>query len=87
MRPVSGAGEAASVGQHFALPAGWFSELSEMWPGQALSLKVDSVLFEGKSDFQSVLVRRLGRAPGRMWPVSGYFGTCRFLRVLPMAVC
>ena len=36
---------------------GWFSEVSdEMWPGQALSLKIDEVLFRGKSDFQDVMV-------------------------------
>ncbi|VFQ93161.1 unnamed protein product [Cuscuta campestris] len=35
---------------------GWFSEISPMWPGEAHSLKVESVLFKGKSDFQDVLV-------------------------------
>ena len=33
---------------------GWFSEVSdEMWPGQAMSLKIEEVLFRGKSDFQA----------------------------------
>lgn len=37
--------------------SGWFSEVShEMWPGQAMSLKIDEVLFRGKSDFQDVMV-------------------------------
>lgn len=31
---------------------GWFTELSTMWPGQGMSLKVKDVLFRGKSDFQ-----------------------------------
>lgn len=35
---------------------GWFTELSSMWPGQGLSLKIDEVLFKGKSDFQDVAV-------------------------------
>ncbi|OMO88233.1 Spermidine/spermine synthases family [Corchorus capsularis] len=35
---------------------GWFSEFSPMWPGEAHSLKVDKVLFQGKSDYQDVLV-------------------------------
>jgi len=35
---------------------GWFSELGQMWPGQALSLKVDEVLYHEKSDFQDILV-------------------------------
>ena len=29
-----------------------------MWPGQAMSLKVEEVLFEGRSDFQDILVFR-----------------------------
>ncbi|KAJ7553805.1 hypothetical protein O6H91_06G113800 [Diphasiastrum complanatum] len=35
---------------------GWFSEISPMWPGEAHSLKVEKFLFEGKSDFQDVVV-------------------------------
>ncbi|KAJ8773864.1 hypothetical protein K2173_008327 [Erythroxylum novogranatense] len=35
---------------------GWFSEISSMWPGEAHSLKVEKVLFEGKSDYQKVMV-------------------------------
>ena len=36
---------------------GWFSEISdEMWPGQAMSLKMTEVLYKGKSDFQDVMV-------------------------------
>ena len=37
---------------------GWFSESEVMWPGQAMSLKVEEVLWEGRSDFQDVLVFR-----------------------------
>jgi len=38
---------------------GWFSEISdEMWPGQAMSLKVEEVLYRGRSDFQDVMVFR-----------------------------
>jgi len=39
-----------------SLAKGWFSELGVMWPGQAFSLEVEEILFEGKSDFQDVLV-------------------------------
>ncbi|XP_076472542.1 spermidine synthase-like isoform X2 [Babylonia areolata] len=35
---------------------GWFSELSELWPGQALSLEVDKVLFKQKSKYQDIMV-------------------------------
>jgi len=38
------------------LGQGWFSELGVMWPGQCMSLEVDEVLFQGKSDFQELLV-------------------------------
>jgi len=34
----------------------WFSEKVVMWPGQKFSLQVEDVLFEGKSDFQDVMV-------------------------------
>jgi len=39
-----------------AIKDGWFTENEVMWPGQAMSLKVDEVLYEGRSDFQDVLV-------------------------------
>ncbi|XP_055810277.1 spermidine synthase 1 [Solanum dulcamara] len=35
---------------------GWFSEISPLWPGEAHSLKVEKTLFQGKSDYQNVLV-------------------------------
>ncbi|KAK7450502.1 hypothetical protein BaRGS_00039933 [Batillaria attramentaria] len=35
---------------------GWFSELSELWPGQSMSLQVEEVLFNEKSKYQNVLV-------------------------------
>jgi hypothetical protein len=31
---------------------GWYTELGSMWPGQGLSLKVQEVLYTGKSQFQ-----------------------------------
>lgn len=37
-------------------PDGWFREESTMWPGQALSLKVDKVLFDGQSDYQRLTI-------------------------------
>ena len=35
---------------------GWFSEINDQWPGQALSLEVEEILFEGKSKYQDILV-------------------------------
>ncbi|KAL8601375.1 hypothetical protein ACOMHN_042379 [Nucella lapillus] len=35
---------------------GWFSEVSPLWPGQAMSLEVDQVLYHQKSKYQDVLV-------------------------------
>jgi len=37
---------------------GWFSEISTMWPGQALSLEVDEVLHHEQTEFQDLLVFR-----------------------------
>lgn len=35
---------------------GWFSEISELWPGQSFSLQVKEVLFHEKSNYQDVLI-------------------------------
>ncbi|CAL1532620.1 unnamed protein product [Lymnaea stagnalis] len=35
---------------------GWFSEISELWPGQCMSLEVDKVLHHEKSKYQDILV-------------------------------
>lgn len=42
---------------------GWYSEIEAMWPGQKMSLKIakneageNDILFEGRSDFQDILV-------------------------------
>ncbi|OVA07614.1 Spermidine/spermine synthases family [Macleaya cordata] len=35
---------------------GWFSEISPMWPGEAHSLKVEKILFQGKSDYQNIMI-------------------------------
>lgn len=37
-------------------PDGWFREISEMWPGQAMTLKVNQVLHHEKSQYQDVLI-------------------------------
>jgi len=39
-----------------AIQKGWFSELGSMWPGQAMSLEIEEVLFEGKSEYQDIKV-------------------------------
>ncbi|XP_060534098.1 spermidine synthase [Cylas formicarius] len=36
--------------------AGWFSEISDLWPGQCFSLKVQEVLFHERSKYQDVLI-------------------------------
>ncbi|KXZ44051.1 hypothetical protein GPECTOR_75g775 [Gonium pectorale] len=36
--------------------AGWYTEMSPMWPGQGLSLKIKEVLYRAKSEFQDVCV-------------------------------
>ncbi|CEJ93042.1 Putative Spermidine synthase [[Torrubiella] hemipterigena] len=41
---------------HPTIVDGWFREISGMWPGQAMTLKVDKVLHHEKSKYQDVLV-------------------------------
>jgi len=36
----------------------WFTENEVMWPGQAMTLKVEEVLYQGRSEYQDVLVFR-----------------------------
>ncbi|PFH60813.1 hypothetical protein XA68_10274 [Ophiocordyceps unilateralis] len=42
--------------EHQTIKDGWFREISDMWPGQAMMLKVEKVLHHEKSKFQDVLV-------------------------------
>ena len=35
---------------------GWFTETCTLWPGQAMSLEVEEVLYHKKSQFQDVMV-------------------------------
>ncbi|KAF8417831.1 spermidine synthase [Tirmania nivea] len=41
---------------HATIKDGWFREISDMWPGQAMTLKVNKVLHVEKSKYQDVLV-------------------------------
>lgn len=41
---------------HFVPLDGWFSEVSEMWPGQAMTLRVNQILHHEKSKYQDVMV-------------------------------
>ncbi|KAI5289730.1 putrescine aminopropyltransferase [Ascosphaera acerosa] len=41
---------------HPTIKDGWFSEVSDMWPGQAMNLRVKEILHHEKSKFQDVLV-------------------------------
>lgn len=38
------------------LTDGWFREISHMWPGQAMTLKVNQILHHEKSKYQDVLI-------------------------------
>jgi len=37
-----------------SLVRGWFSEITDLWPGQCFSLKVNKVIHEEKSDYQNI---------------------------------
>eukprot|EP00744_Colponema_vietnamica_P006651 GILI01009649.1.p1 GENE.GILI01009649.1~~GILI01009649.1.p1 ORF type:complete len:306 (+),score=86.58 GILI01009649.1:51-920(+) len=39
-----------------SLSKGWFSEVGTLWPGQAFSIEVESLLHEEKSEFQHIQV-------------------------------
>lgn len=42
---------------HPTIKDGWFSEVSEtMWPGQAMTLRVNQILFAERSKYQDILV-------------------------------
>ncbi|KAI5838106.1 Spermidine/spermine synthase [Morchella snyderi] len=41
---------------HATIKDGWFREISDMWPGQAMTLKVNKVLHHEKSQYQDVLI-------------------------------
>lgn len=36
--------------------AGWFAELGQLWPGQAMCLEVEKVLYDKKSEYQHIVV-------------------------------
>jgi len=41
---------------HSTIKDGWFREISDMWPGQAMTLQVKKVLHHEKSKYQDVLI-------------------------------
>lgn len=49
---------------------GWFSEISTLWPGQALSLEIEEVLHHEKTEFQDLLVFR-SKAYGNVLVLDG----------------
>ncbi|XP_062498966.1 spermidine synthase-like [Corticium candelabrum] len=50
-----------STGKTGKVVDGWFTENDDLWPGQAMSYKIDEVLYEGKSKFQDILVLKTKR--------------------------
>lgn len=53
-----------------SLPGDWFSEISALWPDQALSLKIDGVLCDERSPFQHIQVLR-NRTYGNVLVLDG----------------
>ncbi|CAN4097607.1 unnamed protein product [Withania somnifera] len=39
-----------------SIKPGWFSEFSALWPGEAFSLKIENILFQGRSNYQDVML-------------------------------
>lgn len=52
------------------MKSGWFSEVSDLWPGIALSLKVEEVLHSERSRFQEILVVKT-KSHGRALMLDG----------------
>ncbi|KAH0641809.1 hypothetical protein KY290_033428 [Solanum tuberosum] len=44
------------LGNSNSIKPGWFSEFSALWPGEAFSVKIEKLLFQGKSDYQDVML-------------------------------
>ena len=38
------------------LSDGWFQEINDLWPGQAMTLKVNQILHHEKSKYQDILI-------------------------------
>lgn len=53
-----------------AMRVGWFSELSDLWPGIALSLKIEKVLHSERSRYQEILVVKT-KSHGRALMLDG----------------
>ncbi|CAB4280822.1 unnamed protein product [Prunus armeniaca] len=49
---------------------GWFSEHCPIWPGQAHFLKVEKILFQGRSEYQSMMVFQ-SSAYGKVFVLDG----------------
>ncbi len=56
---------------------GWFSEVSPMWPGMALSVGIESCLYSKKSRFQQIDVYQT-RNHGRMLVLDGVIQVTEF---------
>jgi spermidine synthase len=54
---------------------GWFTELSTMWPGMGMSLKVEEILYQARSDFQDVCVFK-SQTFGNVLLLDGARGRC-----------
>lgn len=52
------------------LMKGWFSEVSDLWPGQAMSLQVEEVLHSERSEFQDIMVVKT-KSHGRVLILDG----------------
>lgn len=53
-----------------AMKKGWFSEISELWPGISLSLEVEEVLHRERSQYQDILVVKT-KSHGRALMLEG----------------
>ncbi|KAG5462572.1 MAG: hypothetical protein BJ554DRAFT_4597, partial [Olpidium bornovanus] len=50
------AADEASPVAHPNISGGWFTETAALWPGQAMKIKVEEILYHKPSKYQDVLV-------------------------------
>ncbi|XP_044741031.1 spermidine synthase [Chrysoperla carnea] len=56
---------------------GWFTEVSELWPNQRASFKVEKILAHEKSKYQDILIFKTV-SHGRMLALDGIIQCCEF---------
>ena len=49
---------------------GWFTEMNDMWPGQAMAMQVEEILHHEKSQYQDILVFKRCMCVRESFPIT-----------------